>query len=186
MRVQSGGREMLALGLGGVQDSSATRSLEVTKTLDRRTEKRHQDQYAVLIHEQPAIAGVVPFKAHLPKSREQRTNPPQPLQPLHVLITSLTLPARNHAGHDTATIDHAQLAPGCLPCPTCYAQMPCRTGLPGRPTRASGDGAWADPLGSVDEGVSTSETAWRRVAVPVLTRPLRGRARGASCGACCG
>ncbi|NBX28930.1 hypothetical protein EBR04_00500 [bacterium] len=44
-----------------------TGPLEVTQTLNRRAEECHQDQGAVLIHEQPAIAGPVAFRTHLPQ-----------------------------------------------------------------------------------------------------------------------
>ena len=64
--------------------------LEVTQALDRRAEQRHQDQGAVLIHKQPAIAGSVAFRPHLAEPRKQRTDLAQVLQSLHVRITERT------------------------------------------------------------------------------------------------
>jgi hypothetical protein len=51
-----------------------TGALKVTEPPDRRTEECHQDQCAVLIHEQPAIAGSIAFGACLQvrKSRAEQ------------------------------------------------------------------------------------------------------------------
>ena len=45
-------------------------TLEVAEALDRRAEECHHDQCAGVIHEQPAIAGTVTFRAHLPQPRK--------------------------------------------------------------------------------------------------------------------
>lgn len=75
-----------------------------------------QDQHAGLIHEQTAIAGLVPFRTHLPKPTQERTNLPQVLQALHILLTDLALRSLSHDGHDTATLNRAQLCQDCSSC----------------------------------------------------------------------
>ena len=72
--------------------------LDGTQGTDQRVEQKQQDQQAVLVEMQLAIAGLVALAPHLVQSGQQRPQLVEVLQPLHVRLADfLTLLARH--GH---------------------------------------------------------------------------------------